>query len=67
MLWSLYSGRVAIARGYRGKQGIWMLIFSDRENIGNLPKNIRNMILHREVNCNTGNFEVLKLQDILGL
>ena len=43
--------RVATAQG---KQGIWMFIFPDRENTGNLPKNIKNMILHREFASNTG-------------
>ena len=43
--------RVAMAQG---KQGIWMFIFPDRENTGNLPKNIKNMILHREFASNTG-------------
>ena len=42
--------RVATAQGKSGKQGIWMYIFPDRENTGNLPKNIKNMILHREFN-----------------
>ena len=45
------SCRVATAQG---KQGIWMFIFQDRENTGNLPKNIKNMILHREFASNTG-------------
>ena len=43
--------RVATAQG---KQGIWMFIFPDRENTGNLPKSIKNMILHREFASNTG-------------
>ena len=46
--------RVATAQGKQGKQGIWMFIFPDRENTGNLPKNIKNMILHREIASNTG-------------
>ena len=29
--------------GKLGKQGIWKCIFPDRENTGNLPKNIKNM------------------------
>ena len=43
----------------QGKQGIWMFIFSDRENTGNLPNNIKNMILRREFTSNTG--KILKL------
>ena len=43
--------RVATAQG---KPGIWKSIFPDRENAGNLPKNIKNMFLHREFNSNTG-------------
>ena len=43
--------RVATAQG---KQGIYMFIFPDRENTGNLPKNIKNMILHREIASYTG-------------
>ena len=30
--------------------------------MGNLPKNIKNMILHREFASNTENFEVLKIK-----
>ena len=51
--------RVATAQG---KQGIWFLIFPDRENTGNLPKNIKNMILHREFTFNTG--KILKFQKL---
>ena len=58
---------LATAQGSQGKQGIWMLIFADRENTGNLPKNIKNMILHREFNSKMENFEVLKSKDISGL
>ena len=36
----------------QGKQG--MSIFPDRENTGNLPKDIKNTFLHREFNSNTG-------------
>ena len=44
-------------------QGIWMFIFPDRENTGNLPKNIKNMILHREFNSqHRENVEVLKIK-----
>ena len=28
----------------QGKQGIWMYIFPDRENTGNLPNNIKKCI-----------------------
>ena len=49
--------RVATAQG---KQGIWFLLFPDRKNTGNLPKNIKNMILHREFTFNTG--KILKFQ-----
>ena len=28
-------GRVATAQGKQGKQGIWFLLFPDRENTGN--------------------------------
>ena len=43
--------RVATAQG---KQGIWKSIFPDRENTGNLLKNIKNMFLHREFTTYTG-------------
>ena len=43
--------RVATAQG---KQGIWKCIFPDRENTGNLPKNIKNMFYTGEFNSNTG-------------
>ena len=43
--------RVATAQG---KQGIWKSIFPDRENTGNLLKDIKNAFLHREFNSNTG-------------
>ena len=33
-----------------------MFIFQDRENTGNLPKNIKNMFLHGELVSNTGTF-----------
>ena len=45
------SPRVATAQE---KQGIWKSIFPDRENTGNLLKNIKNMFLHREFTTNTG-------------
>ena len=48
-LWQVF--RVATAQG---KQGIWKYIFPDRENTGNLLKNIKNMFLHREFTTNTG-------------
>ena len=52
--------RVATAQG---NQGSWMFIFLDRENIGNLPKNIKNLILHRKFNSqHRENFEVLKIK-----
>ena len=54
--------RVATAQGKQGKQGIWFLLFPDRENTGNLPKNIKNMILHREFTFNTG--KILKFQKL---
>ena len=38
----------------QGKQGIRKSIFPDRENTGNLLKNIKNMFLHREFTTNTG-------------
>ena len=50
--------RVATAQG---KQGIWMFIFPDRENTGNLPKNIKNVFLHREFAFNTG--KILRFQN----
>ena len=31
---------------HRGKQGIWRSLFPDRENTGNLPKDIKNTFLH---------------------
>ena len=46
----------------QGKQGIWFLLFPDRENTGNLPKNIKSMILHREFTFNTG--KILKFQKL---
>ena len=49
--------RVATAQG---KQGIWKSIFPDRENTGNLLKNIKNMFLHREFTTNTGKIWVSK-------
>ena len=33
---SCSSNRVATAQGKQGKQGIWFLLFPDRENTGNL-------------------------------
>ena len=48
---ALSQARVATAQG---KQGIWKSIFPDRENTGNLLKNIKNMFLHREFTTNTG-------------
>ena len=45
------SDRVATAQG---KQGIWKSVFPDRENTGNLLKNIKNMFLHRDFTTNTG-------------
>ena len=56
MLAMLYiTFRVATAQG---KQGIWKSIFPDRENTGNLLKNIKNMFLHREFTTNTENLSV---------
>ena len=43
-----------------GKTGIWKSIFPDRENTGNLLKNIKNMFLHREFTTNTGKIWVFK-------
>ena len=55
----------------QGKPGIWMFIFPDRENTGNLSKNIKNLFLHREFNSNTGKilkFKKLKIfQDCGGM
>ena len=50
------NNRVATAQGKPGKQGIWIFIFPDREKTGNLPKNIKNVILHREFTSNIGKF-----------
>ena len=50
----------ATAQGKQEKQGIWKSIFPDRENTGNLLKNIKNMFLHREFTTNTENLSVLK-------
>ena len=36
----ILSVKVAMAQG---KQGIWMFIFPDRENTGNLPKILKNV------------------------
>ena len=54
--------RVATAQG---KQGIWKSIFPDRENTGNLLKNIKNMFLHREFTTNTG--KILRVKKIMNL
>ena len=40
LLWAYYKHRVATAEG---KQGIRKCIFPDRENTGNLLKNIKNI------------------------
>ena len=44
---------VAVAQG---KQGIWMSIFPDRENTGNLPKNIKNMFYTGNLTPTQGKF-----------
>ena len=51
--WSMSYGQDRVATA-QGKQGIGKSIFPDRENTGNLLKNIKNMFLHREFTTNTG-------------
>ena len=52
--------RVARARG---KQEIWMFIFADRENTGNLPKKIKNLFLHWKFTSSTRKvFQVLQIK-----
>ena len=53
------SGKIRVATA-QGKQGIWKSIFPDRENTGNLLKNIKNMFLHREFTTNTRKIWVSK-------
>ena len=51
----------------QGKQGIWMFIFTDGKT-QNLPKNIKNVFLHREFTFNTGRIlKFRKLKDLLEL
>ena len=40
----------------QGKQGIWLSLFPDRENTGNLGTTQGNFRQHREILDNTGNF-----------
>ena len=47
----------------QGKQGIWKSIFPDRENTGNLLRNIKNMFLHREFDTDTG--KILRVKKIM--
>ena len=72
-LWRTIGDKTLVAKKYnstnccrvataQGKQGIWFLLFPDRENTGNLPKNIKYMILHREFTFNTG--KILKFQKL---
>ena len=50
----------------QGKQGIWKSIFADRENTGNLPKNIKTTFLHREFNSqHRKNLEVKKNNELV--
>ena len=61
--YSVYSVRFAVFYIFRvataqEKRGIWKSLFSDRENTGNLFKNIKNMFLHREFTTNKENLRV---------
>ena len=38
----------------QGEQEFWKFILPDKENMGNLPKTIKNRFLHRTFTCNTG-------------
>ena len=40
--------RVATAQGKQGKQGIWFLLFPDRENTGNFALTQGKILKHRE-------------------
>ena len=40
--------RVATAQGKQGKQGIWFLLFPDRENTGNFTLTQGKFLRHRE-------------------
>ena len=40
--------RVATAQGKQGKQGIWVLLFPDRENTGNFVVTQGKFLKHRE-------------------
>ena len=37
-------------------QGIWMFIFLDSENTGNLPKILKNIFLHKNLPMTQGKF-----------
>ena len=43
-----YNSRVATAQGKQGKQGIWFLLFPDRENTGNFALTQGKILRHRE-------------------
>ena len=49
-----------------GEHRIWMFIFPDTENTGNLPENINNLFLHREVTSNTS-FEIEEWTTLRGV
>ena len=55
-------GRVATAQG---KQGIWFLLFPDRENTGNFALTQGKILRHREnILCDTGkNLDTGKIYD----
>ena len=40
--------RMATAQGKQGKQGIWFLLFPDRENTGNFALTQGKILRHRE-------------------
>ena len=42
------NSRVAAAQGKQGKQGIWFLLFPDRENTGNFALAQGKILKHRE-------------------
>ena len=46
--WLVDLLRVATAQGKQGKQGIWFLLFPDRENTGNFALTQGKILRHRE-------------------
>ena len=62
-------GKLILLQGCHGtgKTGNLKSIFPDRENTGNLLKNIKNMFLHREFTTNTGKILKVKKNNELGI